>query len=441
MKRPSSSLHSKSGKSTTQRQVAQAELAAHFEAELAKLLAGLHDVVAAENQDKVAGLGVEGGLHLLEDVLGVELVDARLDVAVGFDAGVDQTLGADLRALDEVGELVELLAGVGGGSGGADAADVGRVVEHCEAVALEDVHQFDELHSEAQVGLVAAVEAHGVAPGHLHEGLGEFDAADGFEQMLGHAFEEADDVLLLHEAHLAVDLGEFGLTVGAEVFVAEALDYLEVTVESGHHQQLLEHLRALRQGVELARVHARGHHKVARAFGRGADEHGRLYFDEVHRVEIAAYFHRHAVAQQQIVADAAAAQVEVAVFHADVIAAVGVVFDGEGRHFGRVEHREPADGYFDVAGGELGVLAGALNHFAVDLNHIFAAERIGLLAECRIVFRIECQLGYAVAVAQIDKRHSAKFSNALHPAAECYFGSGVRQTQLAASVCPVHNIA
>ncbi len=40
--------------------------------------------------------------------------------------------------------------------------------------------------------------------------------------------------------------------VGPRVFIAEAADDLHVLVAAGHHQDLLEQLRALRQGVEAA---------------------------------------------------------------------------------------------------------------------------------------------------------------------------------------------
>ena len=56
------------------------------------------------------------------------------------------------------------------------------------------------------------------------------------------------------EAHLEVELVELARrAVGARVLVAEAGRDLEVAVEAGDHQQLLELLRRLRQRVELAR--------------------------------------------------------------------------------------------------------------------------------------------------------------------------------------------
>ena len=42
------------------------------------------------------------------------------------------------------------------------------------------------------------------------------------EYMADHAFEDFTDLDFVQERSLAIDLGEFGLAVGAQVFVAEA---------------------------------------------------------------------------------------------------------------------------------------------------------------------------------------------------------------------------
>jgi len=79
---------------------------------------------------------------------------------------------------------------------------------------------------------------------------------------------------LAGEGHFQVELGEFWLAVGAEIFVAKTFHDLEVAVESANHEDLLEDLRRLRESVELAVMHATGHEIVAGAFGCGASEHG-----------------------------------------------------------------------------------------------------------------------------------------------------------------------
>ena len=56
-------------------------------------------------------------------------------------------------------------------------------------------------------------------------------------------FGERQDVVALHERRLDVNLRELGLTVGAQVLVAETAGHLEVAVEAAHHEQLFVDLR------------------------------------------------------------------------------------------------------------------------------------------------------------------------------------------------------
>jgi hypothetical protein len=97
-----------------------------------------------------------------------------------------------------------------------------------------------------------------------------------------------DDLLLVDEGQLHVELRELGLPVGAQVLVAEAAADLEVLVEPRDHEDLLEDLRALRQRVPLAAVHAAGHEVVARALGRGLGEDRRLDLGEAQGRELVA---------------------------------------------------------------------------------------------------------------------------------------------------------
>src|SRR5207244_8826017 len=108
-----------------------------------------------------------------------------------------------------------------------------------------------------------------------------------------------EHVLALYEAHFEVELGEFGLAVGAEVFVAEAACYLEVAPDAGDHEELLELLGRLGQGVELAGVHAAGHQVVSRSLRGALDEDGGLDLEEVAGVQVIADELDEAVAQDR----------------------------------------------------------------------------------------------------------------------------------------------
>lgn len=129
------------------------------------------------------------------------------------------------------------------------------------------------MHAVASIGLVGAIGVHGLPIVHAAQRRGHLDthAAEGVGQDL---FERAHDVVLVHEGHLDIDLGELGLTVGTQVLVAETLGNLIVALDATDHEQLLQELRGLRQGVEVARLDAAGDDEVAGALGRRLNREG-----------------------------------------------------------------------------------------------------------------------------------------------------------------------
>ena len=112
---------------------------------------------------------------------------------------------------------------------------------------------------------------------------------DNFQGAHHHALDHFENILLAREGHLEVELREFRLAIGAQVLVAEAAHDLEVAVHARDHQDLLENLRRLRQGVKLAVMHAAGDEVVARAFGRRARQHWSFNFEETELVESLAH--------------------------------------------------------------------------------------------------------------------------------------------------------
>ena len=238
------------------------------------------------------------------------------------------------------------------------------------------------------------------------------------EHAADHAFEDVADLLLVQERGFEVDLGEFRLAVGAQVFVAEALGDLVVAVEAGHHQHLLEQLRRLRQREELAGVHARRHQVVARAFRRGLGQHRRFDIDEAVVVQVLAHFHRHLVAQAQVVLHLRAAQVEHAVRQAGGFRQV-VVVQLERRRHRRVEHFQLLRQHLDLAGCQVGIGGAfrAVAHQAGDAQAEFVAHALGGLEDLGAV-RVADDLHQAFAVAQVDEDHAAVVAPAMHPAAQ-----------------------
>ena len=181
------------------------------------------------------------------------------------------------------------------------------------------------------------------------------------ENILDHALEHVQDVLLLYEAHLAVDLCKFRLAVGPEVFVPEALYDLEVPVVPAHHQELFKGLGRLGKGVKLTRVHPGRNHEVPRPFRSGFDQERGLNVHELLFVQIVPGCPVHGVAQFQVFPDRTPAQVQVAVLHTQVLAPVCLILDGEGGYCGLIEDAKSPYGTRYVSGGQVGVLIGALD--------------------------------------------------------------------------------
>ena len=106
--------------------------------------------------------------------------------------------------------------------------------------------------------------------------LGEFAEHGAIDRL-----HDAQDILLLDEAHLKVELVEFAVeAIGARVFIAKAWRDLEIAIETRHHDELLILLGRLRQRVELARMQARGHQEITRPFRRRGGQDRRLELEE-----------------------------------------------------------------------------------------------------------------------------------------------------------------
>ncbi len=358
--------------------------------------------VIRHEQEQVARFGFDAleQLNLLLD--GEILADGSLDLA--FRVFGQRHPRQALRA-DRLGDVFKF-GGQLAQRRPADQRHLGRA-DHLDRLARFDVADEDRegalsgdvahVHRRevvAQVGLIRAVLLHRLGVGDALEGrVRRLALADFAAQAEHQPLDQLHHVLALDEAHFEVKLGEFGLAVAAQVFVAEAAGDLEIALVARHHQQLLQLLRALRQRVEAARLQAAGHEEVARAFGRRLEQDRRLDFEEVALVEIVADELDDLVAQNQLILHPRAAQIEIAIAHPRFFVDVFVAVDQEGRRFRRIQNGHLSRDDFDVAGGKLriGRPFRAQRDRAVNLNHVLAAEIAGDLVRFRLVFLRRCE--------------------------------------------------
>ena len=315
---------------------------------------------------------------------------------------------------------------------------------HCAAEYLEShlghqVGDIGELQAVAGVGAIGAVAGHGLVPGEAREGTGQLHPFHGLPDRGDQGLVELQDLLLVHEAHFDVQLGEFRLAIGPQIFVAEAAGHLVVALQAAHHQQLLKQLGRLGQGKPLPTAHPAGHQVVAGALGGGAGEHRGFHLDKARLFKEAAHRLHGAVAQAQVAVHALAAQVEVAVAQPQLFAGVLLVVHrhGEGQvALHGVEHGDGAGQHLDAAGGQSVVdgIGGSLPHLAGHLNHRFVAQVLSYGEHLGAIVGIDSDLHAAAAVAQVDKNHAAVVTTSVYPAAELHGLAAGVVTQVAASV-------
>src|SRR5690242_18167400 len=362
------------------------ELAFNFAAPAAE-----HQQVIFSSAGTLADFGHGGGKVALKTLGIVENTQAAL-LAKGF-------------------KLVALLAAHGSGFGYANGHQ--RQAFGRQALAFEQV--LDAMEGrEAQIRLIAAIGTHSLRVGearhrNLHLNAGRLH--DGLQ----HALDHFVDGFLLREGHLQIDLGKFGLPIGAQVLIAEAAHDLEIFVEARDHQQLFEDLRRLRQRVEVAWADPRGNQIVARAFRCGAGHKRRLDFEKALASQLLAHSGRYLRTQNDVVLHAWAAQIDVAVFKARVFLDVHVVFHGEGRRARLVQDPELFDHQFHLSGGNGGIdiLGGAQCERAFGGEDIFGGQKFGLLVHVRFGVFVEDQLSDAFAIAQVNENHSAQIAAAM----------------------------
>ena len=299
----------------------------------------------------------------------------------------------------------------------------------------------DVLHLDrvAQVGLVGAIPLQAVAVGDQRPVTGHRPtAAEFLENALDHRLHGGKDIRLLDKAHLDIKLVKVGrAAVGARVFVAKTRRDLEIAIEPRHHDQLLELLRGLRQGVELARMQARGHQKVARAFGAGGRDDRGLELGKALIPHALAHAAHHVRAQHHVGVQLVAAQVEKAVGQAGFLGVINLAEHRQRQVVRRPQHRHGTGVNLDRAGRQLGVdQAGVtrLDH-AIDADHPFRAHRRHR-GKGRAV-AVGDHLSDAVVIAQVDEQHPAMVAHPVHPARQADLVADLGQSQLRTCVAAI----
>ena len=211
--------------------ITQSKTIAHLQTKGAKLYTGLIGIITTENQYKVAILSAHSLFHLSPYLWGIELIDRRLNSTILIELDINQSLSTDLRTLDEISKLIELLTRIISTTRHTNTTNIVGLIEDWEGTSsLQLIHQLYKLHTETEIGLIRTKTTHGLMPSHTLKWR-EFYTTYLFKQMTSHILEELKYIFLLYKRHLTVNLCKLRLTVGTKVFITETLGNLEITVE------------------------------------------------------------------------------------------------------------------------------------------------------------------------------------------------------------------
>ena len=288
--------------------------------------------------------------------------------------------------------------------------------------AHEGRGEVHELHPEADVRLVRT-EALDRLLVCEHAGTARPASVDrgGRRRDLDrHRLDEGHHGRLVDEAHLEVQLGELGLPVAAQVLVAVAAGDLEVAVDAGHHQKLLELLRTLWQRVDAARLEPARDDEVSGALGRALDERRRLDLHEAVAVVDLADRLDHPAAEQQALLHRFASDIEVAVLEPDRLVDRGVgIVDVERR---RLRLGQDLDlGRLDLDRRRSAAWRSRCRAAAGDRprDRTTNSDRTRLATSWAAGARlVDDDLGEAVAIAQVQEDQLAVIAPAIDPAGQ-----------------------
>ena len=290
---------------------------------------------------------------------------------------------------------------------------------------------------DAQIRLVGAVGLQRRVVGDAAEGSrrGDVIGAELGEDGRQHVLQHGEHVLLRGEGHLHIQLVELaGRAVATGVLVPEAGGDLEVPVEAGGHQQLLELLGGLWQGIELAGMLPGRHQIVPCALRGGGRQDGSGDLQEAVLRHGGPQSGHHLAAQDDVVLHGGVPQVQIPVLQALGLVGLPAAVDLKGQAVvaAAAQHLDLAGDHLNVAGGQLGVFAGPLPD---DALHADGGLLVQVPDDGHHLLGLDDHLRGAVEIPQHHKgKVTAHLPDIFHPTYDLHGLPGIGQPQLPAGM-------
>ena len=261
--------------------------------------------------------------------------------------------------------------------------------------------------------------------------IGAVLCEDGRQHILQHC----EHILLAGKGHLHIHLIELaGRTVTASVLIPETGSNLEIAVKACGHQQLLELLGSLGQGIELAGMLSGGHQIVSCALGRGCGENGG---GDLHKAVLGhglTQSGNNIAPENDVLLHRRISQVQVAVLQPLGLVGLPAAVDLKGQLViaAAAQYLDLGGNHFDLAGGDLFVLALPLPDDAGDGDGGLLVQG---LHHRHHFLGFNDHLGGAVEVPEHNKcKVAAHLPDILHPPGQGYGFACIGKPQLSAGM-------
>ena len=370
--------------------------------------------------EEVARLAAHLFTERLELLFRHELREAGLIGAILVDREVCEALRA--VALHELGVLIDMLTRHLRLTLDIQTLDHTAVLrtcrEHAEATVLHHLGDIVEQHLETHIRLIGTVLVHRVDPWHPHDREFNVYIAQLLEDVLQQTLVDFDDIIDIHEAELHIHLCELRLTICTEILITVAACELEITVEAGYHEELLQKLRRLRQCVEGAVVHTGRYEEVSRALWCRLDEGRGLDLEEAVLTHEAADEVSELRSHHDALRELRTTKIEVTILETCVLVRRDTVLDREWRRLGLGENTKCSGRNLDASC--LHILVCILTTGTHDTGH--RDDKLRTQLRCLLKYLgaalglLEDDLQETSTITKVCKDQTALVSGALNPA-------------------------
>ena len=253
---------------------------------------------------------------------------------------------------------------------------------------------------------------------HTRERCFEIQAAQRLDHRRNDRFQRGQHLVLTPEGSLQVQLSEFDLAVRSKILVAVAPGDLVVTLHASDHQQLLEQLGRLREGVERAPAEPAGNQEIAGTLRSRLHQGRSLHLEEAVVCQSGPHRLEGSRTGQEIGRHPRTTEVQVSEFEAPHLVDIGTIVDLERKRIGGRQHGDLRGAYLNLPRRQVGVDGpfGPGSNRTQNRDAELVSQGVSDVVEVGLLLGVDDHLHDAAGVTQVHKQDATVIAPGRHPA-------------------------